>query len=347
MRYGIIPTSIPERIALAAKKVPLVVVDLLIPLIQTRTLMNMVRLGVFDALADAALSADKLAAKVGADASCLELALRVMESAGYIRREQHGWGLTELSRRTLVSGAAQDSRNTVNFAFYEWDMLEQIDELLTHGKSADFHSKLDDAQVWGHYQGSMLELARGSAPLVAPFVPVAAGARLLLDVAGSHGLLGASVCRLHPGMKSIVLDLPEALPHARKLAEQAGISDIVEHRELNMLTEEFPSGADVVLFGNILHHFTPEQNLVILRKAQRALKPGGTLAIWDVERRPAAAPPELAGDAMALFFRLTSNSATFSVQDYQRWMSEADFAALRARRHLLLPSMVMLTGLRS
>jgi hypothetical protein len=195
----------------------------------------------------------------------------------------------------------------------------------------------------------MLELARTSAPLVAGMIPVRVGARRMLDIAGSHGLYGAALCRRHPGMQSVVLDLPQALPIARRLAEAEGISDVVEHREGDMLAGNYPGGQDVILYSNILHHFSPEQSIGMLRHARAALddndgRQGGVVAIWDVERRPDNAGPELVGDASALFFRLTSDSSVFTAAEYAGWMQQAGFREVQTKRHMLQPSLVLTVG---
>ena len=76
----------------------------------------------------------------------------------------------------------------------------------------------------------MLETARFDAPVLARHVPVREGATRLLDLGGSHGLMGATLCRKHPPMRSTVLDLAAAIEHARALAAREGIADVVEHR---------------------------------------------------------------------------------------------------------------------
>ena len=55
--------------------------------------------------------------------------------------------------------------------------------------------------------------------MLARHVPVRKGATRLLDLAGSHGLMGATLCRKHPPMRSTVIDLPAAIEHARRLAD--------------------------------------------------------------------------------------------------------------------------------
>jgi ubiquinone/menaquinone biosynthesis C-methylase UbiE len=140
-------------------------------------------------------------------------------------------------------------------------------------------------------------------------VPVRRDATRLLDIAGSHGLFGALIARAHPPMRSQVLDLPQAVEQARKLASAEGLDDVVTFRVGDALVDDLGADCDVVFLGNILHHFTPQQIGDLLARVRRAMSAGGTVAIWEVSQ-PAAddAQPDLIGDAFALFFRLTSTA---------------------------------------
>ena len=116
-----------------------------------------------------------------------------------------------------------------------------------------------------------IEGAREFAAFVARELPVRKGASLCLDVGGSHGLVGAAVCRAHPGMVSVVLERGEAMAEARRLAEEARITDVVSFRECDLLRDDYGQDADVLILANVLHHFSPETNLEILGRAKRAI----------------------------------------------------------------------------
>ena len=195
---------------------------------------------------------------------------------------------------------------------------------------------MNDTEDWRNYQRAMLEIARSHASILARHVPVPAEARLLVDLAGSHGLLGAAICRRHPPLRSRVLELPAALEPARRLALEEHIDDVVEHTPGDVRSGDLGSNADVILLANVLHHFSPEENLDLLHRARRALAPRGTVAIWDIERRPDA-PAELGRDASALFFRLTSASRCYSAADYREWLAAAGFAPARSFRSPMAP----------
>ena len=227
--------------------------------------------------------------------------------------------------------------------YTQWEMIARLEEAVKTGKGVDFHATMKDPEAWGHYQRAMLEIARFDAPTLARRVPVRKGATRLLDIAGAHGLLGAAICRRHPPLRSTVLDLPAAIPHARALAEEAGHADLVEFHEGNLLRENCGDGWDVVLLANILHHFKPQQNAELAAKARRALAPEGTAAIWEIER-PRRDRKAGDGDGAALYFRLTSNAGTYSGEEYAALLRGAELQHVRIERPALTPGYVLVTG---
>jgi 2-polyprenyl-3-methyl-5-hydroxy-6-metoxy-1,4-benzoquinol methylase len=341
MKYQAVPENLAERIALWAGMVPLPVIDSFFPLVKTRALMAAVRLGVFEALRDGPLEPAALAKALGLHGETLELLLRVVAASGYLVARGHRFALSARARASLLAGSPGDCRGYVRFNYAQWDFLENLEGLMQSGRGLDFHRTMAPGEDWENYQRGMLEIARVHAPLIAKRVPVRPGAKALLDVAGSHGLIGAALCRKHPPLRSTVIDLPAALDAARALARESRIDDVVEHRAGDLLRDPFPA-ADVVVLANILHHFSEAENLGILKKAREALSGDGTVAIWDIERPPAGAKPELGRDASALFFRLTSTSRCFAAEDYRKWLAEAGFTDVKTGRSVTAPLHVLI-----
>ena len=351
MRYGIIPTRLVERLAFWFGRVPVAIADSLLPMIQTRSLMAAIRLGIVDAIGTNEKSADEIARSCSLDANALDMLLRVLVSAGYVSmarrssKKAAGYRLSPTGRRALLPGSSVEARGYLMWNFVQWDLIEHLEELLQTGHGLDLHETLHGQQEWEWYQDAMLDLSRVAAPILAGLVPVKHGARQLLDIGGSHGLLGAAICRKHPPMRSIVLDLPVAIEQARAAARRAGVNDVVEHRAGNVLEDDLPPEADVVLLANVIHHFTRDDAIRVLQKARAAMKRGGTIAVWDYDRPSPEAPPELAADASSLYFRLTSTSQVVSGDEYAAWLREAGFTSVGLKRSLMAPVQVLALGM--
>jgi SAM-dependent methyltransferase len=344
MRYGAIPESPLEQRVLDSPASPQPLFDTFLPLVLARAVMAGVRLGLFESLRDGPRTAVELADALQLDAGTLELALRMLACGGYTEREGEGYRLTDLARATLLADSPTRFTAFVGLNAWAWEPLGRLEEVLRSGQGIDMHRHLGDRGDWATYQAAMLENARRLAPRVAPLVPVRPGAEKLLDIAGSHGLFGALICRAHPPMRSEVLDLAEAVESSRGLARGEGIDDLVSHRVGDALVDDLGEGFDVCFLGNILHHFTPEQIRDLLGRIRRALSPGGTVAIWELRLPEPDEPPEIVGDAFALYFRLTSTASCYATSEYTGWLEEAGFADVQLQPTPFAPFQLLATG---
>ncbi|HVW34173.1 MAG TPA: methyltransferase [Acidimicrobiia bacterium] len=345
MRYGPIPIDAAEEQFLASPFAPLALFDTSLPLVQAGALMAAARHGVFEGLRDGPAKADELAGRLGLDAGTLLLVLRVLAANGYVTVAGAGsFALSDMGRATLLEGSPERQTAWLRLMEAIWGMFAHTGEVLRTGVGIDYHGTLHGADEWNDYQASMLELARRFAPIVAGMVPVKDGATRMLDIGGSHGLYGALIARAHPPLRSEVLDLPEAVAESRGLAAAEGHDDVVSHRAGNALTDDLGAGWDVVLMSNILHHFTPDQIAGLLSRVRAATSPGATVAIWEVVQPPADAPPELMGDAFALFFRLSSTARCYAASEYAAWLTEAGFTDVGIQPFPLGGSLAAITG---
>jgi hypothetical protein len=238
MKYQLVADNPIEQQALESGLVPLPVLDTLLPVVQVRAIMAGVHLGIFEALGKGSATADEVARSLSLDAECVGLLLRVLVCAGYVTREADEYRLTELSQHTLLADSRRTLSGVVEWSYFEWNWIENLEEVVKTGAGVDAHANLGPPENWATYQKAMLQMARTMARDVASLVPIKQQAQRMLDIGGSHGLYGAMMCRLHPPMRSEVFDLPEAVEHARALAREEGIDDVVSHRSGNALRDD-------------------------------------------------------------------------------------------------------------
>lgn len=345
MKYGLIPGNLFERLALLAGRVPVPAIDALYGLMKTRSIMAGVRLGIFEAIGESTKTSTELARTLSLDERSLDLLLRTLAFADYLVQRGDGFALSPLSRRTMLRESPMSLVGFIEWNYTHWEIIEQLEALVQTGRGVEFHRTLDDPRAWAHYQRAMFEITRLEAPVLVPRIPVRRGATRLLDVGGSHGILGALVCRRHPPLRSTVVDLAPALPHAMALAREAGIDDVVAHREGNALEGDLGGDYDVAIVSNLLHHFQPAEIARIIGRLRAALRPGGTMAIWEMER-PKRGSPVSDGDGAALFFAITSTGGTYRGTDYVGWLGGAGFTRIKVSRPRLLPGNMLVTAAR-
>jgi SAM-dependent methyltransferase len=215
--------------------------------------------------------------------------------------------------------------------------------------AADHHDAAVDDPYWRGSITGQYELARFSAPEVAGALRVPSGARRVLDVGGGHGWFAAELCRRHPGLRGIVLDLPGSAAVGRELIAEAGLSDVVAHRVGDARTADLGEGYDVALCLNLLHHFPPDEATVLLGRLHGALRPGGTLAVLDLFADPPGGHgprlrrhPGMASSCLGLLFHLSSGASVYSTAEVTSWLTAAGFPPPTARQMRRIPAQTLL-----
>lgn len=329
LRYGPVAENPLESYLLTSPRAPRAFFDTFVPIMQARAIMTAVDVGLFQALRDGPLDVADLADAIAVDPETLELLLSVLASSDYLTVDDgRRFALGEFARRTLLEDGKDRFTAWVSLTDLWWHRFAGLTTTLRTGHGGDLHGEQHNDVEWRTYQSAMLEHARRVAPEIAALVPVREGATRLLDIGGSHGLFGALIARANPPMTSEVLDLPAAVPHAGELAAAEGLADVVTHRAGDALADDLGSGYDVVFLGSILHHFGRAQIVRLVARIRAALTPGGTVAVYGMSRPDGREDPDLLRDAFALFFRVVSSAACYTVAEQKRWLTSAGFVDL-------------------
>lgn len=344
MRYGPIAENALEDRMLAAPSGPRAMLDTLLPTLLAKAIMVATRLDLFEKLDERPMSARELGAALQLDEEMLRLLMRMLWSAGYVSRENDLYHVTPFARGNLVRTAGARCRAHVGMYEALWECIGQMEGAIRTGHGSDVHEYLHTSAEWEMYQDSMREDARTTAKLIVPFIPVRPGAKRLLDIAGSHGLYGAALCRAHPPLRSEVLDLPQAVEQARLIAQEEAITDVVTHRGGDALVDSLGEQNDVVLVNNVLHHFTRAQSRELLERARCSMSANATLVVWEVCPNEADGAPNLVNDGVALFFRVTSGGRCHSSAEYAEWLKQLGLIDIRIRHPGATPQQAIIVG---
>jgi SAM-dependent methyltransferase len=222
------------------------------------------------------------------------------------------------------------------FHFTDWEWIEHYEEYVRTGKPLKIHEMLSD-EDWGVYQRGMRGVMHFQALEVVWRTPMPKNPQDMLDVGGSHGLFSVAFCRRYRNLRSIVLDIPEAVKHAAPILAKEGMGDRVVHRAGDALTDDLGTNMwDLVFISQFVHHFDATANRDLVQRAARALRPGGYLAIQDMLR------PSLGKEAVLvllsdLYFANTSKSGSWSLKEIADWQHAAGLVPLKPIRFRSLP----------
>ena len=307
MKLDVIQETLPERLAMRAGLVPRPFFHTLLAAGMARALQVAVKLDVFETLDESAMTSEEVAGRIGTHPYPTGKLLNALIGMGYLGLEGGRYSLTTDARKWLVGGSPSSLRDWIlEQEFIEWRALDRLQDLLRTGTALDLHADLGEKE-WALYQRGMRNIAGLSAGELARRVPVPRGARDMLDVGGSHGYHSVVLCRRHPGLRSTVLDLPEAVKNAAPLLEKEGMGDRVVHRVGDASTDDFGVETfDLVYTANLVHHLEAEENRNLARRVARALRPGGHYVIVDSVRPRSPKEAGQIGTLGDLFFALTS-----------------------------------------
>ena len=332
MKIAAVPQSLLEWLALKLEIAPRALVDTHAAMLLARTVMAGAEINLFDALADAPLTAEETAAACGSAPTPTALLLDALASCGYLRFQDGRFALTRRGR-WLLSTAPASVRDKLLLQVAEWRWLERLEEFVRSGEPLDFHEAMTDEERDLYHRG-MRALAGVAGGEVARRIPVPRGARRMLDLGGSHGHFAAEICRRYPAIAAEVMDLPDAIEAAAPLLAAEELGERLVHIAGDAATADLGRERyDLVLMSNLAHHFDAEQNRELAGRVARALKPGGVFAIQEPAR---AERPGQAGQIPALlglYFAMQSRPGvrTWTVAEMAAWQRSAGLRVRRAK----------------
>ena len=340
MRIAAIPQGVIETVAWAAGLVPRPVFDTLVAAGLARTLMAASKLGVFEALADGPRTADEVAAACGTVPGPTEQLMVALAGSGYVEHRGDGrWRLTAVARNWLLRDAKRSLHHHMVLMELVWRWLEHYETYLRTGVALDVHGALDDAG-WASYERGMRLLAGLVVDEFAMRTPVPRRPQRLLDIGGAHGAYSAALCRRHPELHALVLDLPEATRHCAPLVAEQGLGPRLRQQAGDARDAELGEGLyDVVLVSNLVHHFDRDENRALCRRCAAALKPGGVLVVQEIMRSRGAGRDDQAGALATFYFATLSASATWDAREIAGWQRDAGLQPLRSLRFASAPGL--------
>jgi SAM-dependent methyltransferase len=168
-----------------------------------------------------------------------------------------------------------------------------------------------------------------TAPMIAAQLPLRR-AKTLLDLGGGPGTYAMAFLAKNPGLRATVCDRPAALEVAQEIAATHKAGARLSYLPLDLLNGHIPGRFDVIWYSNVLHIYSPEQNVNVFRRARAALAEGGRFILQDafLHDREGLYPEEATLFAVSMLL-FTETGNTYSVADTTAWLKEAGFASVR------------------
>ncbi len=240
-------------------------------------------LGIFEALKNGPKSSSAIANEIKADARGTRLLLDALVPLGYLK-ERNGHFSTTPVYKSFFSDSPAKMNDIFELYSGLFDFIRnQQEEAVRHGKPRTNAFEWFDQHppMWKLFHSFEMSFAKSIEKDIVSKVRVSVTTRRLLDVGGGHGLYSIMLCKRHPQLIATIVDSPKPLEQTKTIIESEQMSKQISVQSGDFFVDDLGKGYDMALLFNIVHLFTAERNLELLKRVASALNPGGTIVIFD------------------------------------------------------------------
>src|SRR5262249_12852131 len=295
---------------------------------QSKILLTALRLDLFTALAEQALDAATLAARVGATERGLSTLLDALVALGLLVKQDRRYANTPFASAALDRRQPSFCGYMPLFDAHCWELWGRLEDTIRGGTNS-----AQDAVFHADPLGTEL-LLRGLHADALRLAPALAARldlgrrRHLLDLGGGAGTYAIAFCQASPGLTAVLFDLPEPLALAQTVVSAAGLTDRITLLAGDFRTDTLPRGFDLVLLSNVLHSQSVETNQRILSEAYRVLEPGGELIIRDVLMNEDRTSPTFGALFAVNLLLYSASGRCYTFSEVSGWLAKAGFRDL-------------------
>lgn len=298
----------------------------------SKTLLSAVEVGLFTYLAEGARDAKTVAMDLELHPKSIRDFLDTLVSVGMLERTDDRYG----------NSAATDLFLDRNKPSYVGGMLEManarlypfwgsLTEALRTGHPQNeakvgenfFTALYDDADRLEQFLHAMTGISMGDAHAIADKFPWDRY-HTVIDIGTAEGCMPVQVALRHPHLTGGGFDLPPVAAIFDKYVASFGLADRLHFHPGDFFADPLPT-ADVLVMGHLLHDWSLDEKLMLLRKAYEALPAGGALIVYesiiDDDRRA-----NTFGLLMSLNMLIeTQDGFDYTGADCQSWMADVGF----------------------
>jgi len=292
-----------------------------------RVLLTALELEVFTACGAGAATAGQLARRIGARPASLARLLDALAALGLLRKSGGRYRAAPAARAGLVAGRPGYLGDIMRHRASMWERWSALTTIVRTGRVPPH---VDTKERERRFIKGMANLGASAADACARALRrELAGARLVMDVGGGPAVYACALARSQPDLSVVVFDLPGPLAYARETIAACGMGGRVSVKAGDVCAARaFGRGFDGVFMSNLLHSFKPPVAARVVRKAARALKAGGFLAVKEFFVDPGRASPAFAA-LFSINMLVADAGDVYTRGEVEGWMRAAGVKPLR------------------
>ncbi len=249
---------------------------------------SLAQLGIPDFIDAAPKSAEELASQIDADPQALYRLMRATACVGVLSEGPDGkFSQTPMSA-ILRSDASPSLRAFAIMYGREWHGRgwSNLDYCVRTGKQA--LEKIYGAHMFEYlkqnpaegqiFNDAMTQISMIDGPAVADAYNFD-GIHSIVDIAGGHGLLLATILKRNPQLKGTLYEMP----HVLEGAKNGPLKPVMDRCTLASgdMFSSVPAGADAYLMKHIIHDWPDDRCIQILKACRKNVNSGGKLLVVD------------------------------------------------------------------
>ncbi len=293
-----------------------------------RVILAALELKIFTVIGHATWLLPDLARELKVSERGLSILCRNLAMAGLLHKRGDYYRNSRLAATALNADDPAYRGSYLDLITNHWtDWLRLLDAVRT-GEPLD-KDEPEEPDYRRRFTWAMHYRTLETAPMIAAQLRLK-GAKTLLDLGGGPGTYALAFLARNPSLRATVCDRPAALEVAKEIAATHKAEARVSYLPLDLLTDDIPGSFDVIWYSNVLHIYSPDQNLNVFRRAKAALTEGGRFIIQDafLHDREGLFPEEASLFAVSMLL-FTESGNTYSVRETTTWLKEAGFDSIK------------------
>lgn len=152
----------------------------------------------------------------------------------------------------------------------------------------------------------------------------------VVDVGGGDATNSIALAEAFPNVQITLMDIPDSCKIAQSHIDQKQLTDRIKVMGGDIFVDEFPKDQDCFLFIHVLVIWSLDKNTSLLRRAYQALKPGGSLIIFNMMTSDEEDGPLMAALDSSYFVSIPHEGGMiYSWSDYEQCLRDAGFSQMK------------------
>ncbi|MEW2290443.1 methyltransferase [Streptomyces sp. NPDC047841] len=322
---------------------PQQILDLANRFAEAQALLAAVELGLFTALRGGGATADELCRRLELDPQPAADFLHLLIALGLLDKDGEKFRNSEAAERFLVEGEPGYLGSSLGYysrlMYPSWGTVAGALRGTAvgsgdaprgdHWTSGFYASVVGDRGTLEDFLDGLDSYNSVPGQLLAEAVDWS-GYGSALDVGGARGHHASHIAQVAPHLSVGVFDLPQLRPHFEELMAKRGVSERTRFHGGDFFTDALPA-ADVVIFGDVLHNWSPDVRRMLVRKAAQAVNPGGLLLVFDRMMDDGRSDKAKLIASLSMFLATRGGGSEYLESECRGYLTEAGFEGVTAR----------------